>query len=95
MKRSRAAALILLVPLVALVGGCQRDQPAVETGVTEEPAAVGGLSPEEIRMQAEPMSPEQAERAGIVDTTIYVEPMSPDDTLMVPDTPRPPAAPSP
>jgi hypothetical protein len=94
MKRSHAGALALL--LAALVAqGCQRDEPAVEPAVTEEPA-VGGLSPEEIRMQAEPMSPEQAEQAGIVDTTIYVERLAAqEDTIMTPDTLPPPGTPRP
>ncbi len=94
MKRSRAGALTLLLAAVASQG-CQRDEPAAEPGVTEEPA-VGGLSPEEIRMQAEPMSPEQAEQAGIVDTTIYVEQLAtPEDTIMTPDTLPQPGTPRP
>jgi len=59
--------------------------------MVDEPAAEG-LSPEEIRRQAEPMSPEQAEQRGIVvDTTIHVEQLAtPEDTLLTPDTLPPP-----
>jgi hypothetical protein len=44
-----------------------------------------GLSPEEIQLQAEPMTPEEAERLGIVDTTIRIEsPINPDTVLPIP-----------
>jgi hypothetical protein len=97
MKRSRSAVLIPLLATLAL-SGCGRDEPAMEPGAVsgaEEPA-VDGLTPEEIRRQAEPMSPEQAEQLGIVDTTIHVEQLTtPEDTMLRPDTIAPRRAPEP
>ncbi len=89
MNRSRAGALLVMLVAV-IVSGCDRDEPQPAPVVGGEPVAEG-LSPEEIRQQAEPMTPEQAEQLGIVDTTIHVEQLAtPEDTLLRRDTlPRP------
>lgn len=42
-----------------------------------------GLSREEIELQAEPMTPAEAERLGIVDTMIRIESPVGEDTLLV------------
>jgi hypothetical protein len=41
-----------------------------ETGAAERP--LQGLSPEQIQSQAEPISPEEAQQRGIIDTTVHV-----------------------
>jgi hypothetical protein len=47
-----------------------------------------GLTPEELRLQAAPMTLEEAERLGIVDTTIHIEyPMNPDSIPEMPVLP--------
>jgi hypothetical protein len=91
MNRSRTGALLVMLVAV-MASGCGRDEPQPAPFVDDEPAAEG-LSPEQIRQQAEPMTPEQAEQLGIVDTTIHVEQLAtPDDTLLRGDTvPRPDA----
>ena len=89
MRRTRTAALtvlLLLPPLLAACGG--GEEPAAEPagGAIED-----GLSPEQIREQAEPMSPERAEALGIIDTTIHLEKLtSPGDSALLADTVRPP-----
>ena len=66
--------------------GCGGTEPAPPRAA-EEPE-YDGLSREQIELQAEPMTPAEAELLGIVDTTIRIEPpMSPDSV--------PVAAPSP
>jgi hypothetical protein len=88
MRVPRAVPAVLLAAVLTLVA-CGREEEPVPPA-TEEPTAEG-LSPEEIRMQVEPMSPEQAERLGIVDTTIHLEQLaSPEDTLLTQDTLPPP-----
>lgn len=89
--RVPSAALAALLACALAITGCGRDGNGSEA---EEPVAepvAEGLSPEEIQRQAEPMSPEQAEQLGIVDTTIHVEQLaSPEDTALRPDTAPPP-----
>jgi hypothetical protein len=78
---------------VTALGGCRRE---ADEGAEGAPAAgvadsgvLDGLSREEIERQAEAMTPEQAEKLGIVDTTIHLEQLtSPDDSAVVPDTLR-------
>lgn len=79
--------MIVLLPAAAACDGVATDQPSE----SEEDAEVyEGLSPEQIEMQAEPMSLEEAESLGIVDTTIRLQPpMNPDsviplDTAVIP-----------
>lgn len=51
-----------------------------------------GLSRQQIKRQAEPMSPERAEQLGVVDTTIHLEdPTVNLDTVLPVNVPRPPA----
>jgi len=75
--RYRFAALLV----AALLGGC-----SAEADVDPQPgvgdAEYRGLTREEIEMQAESMTPEEAERLGIVDTTIRLEaPIHPDSVI--------------
>jgi hypothetical protein len=80
--------LATLVPLL-LALGC-RTEPAGHEAVPPEedlaPEVERGLTEEELQRRAREMSPEQAERMGIVDTTIHVEtpPAGLDDTVFVP-----------
>lgn len=82
---SEFLAAVLFASLTAAVAGCEsRNEGAeVETTVTADTGALGGLTPAEIRARAEPMSPEVAESLGIVDTTIHVEVHDPNDTLPI------------
>jgi hypothetical protein len=74
-RGSRVIPAILLG--VILLGGCGDGEES-----TPPPAAepeYDGLTREQIELQAEPMTPAEAERLGIVDTTIRIEaPVSPD-----------------
>ena len=73
-NRSRSAALLLLALLAA---GCSSDASDDTLGADQE--EFQGLSREQIETEFEPMSLEQAESLGIVDTTIsIVPPIDPD-----------------
>lgn len=82
--------LLLALPCVLLAGACSRDEAggaraagAGETDTTNQ-RALDGLSTEQVQEQARPLSPEQAEALGIVDTTIHVESMqSPEDSALL------------
>jgi hypothetical protein len=65
-----------------LLAGCGNG-PEPEAGPSDP--EYEGLSPAEIQLQAESMTPEEAERLGIVDTTIRIEsPINPDTVLPIP-----------
>jgi hypothetical protein len=79
--------LVILAILGACAPGGPADDPAPLSREHDLPPEVeGGLSEEEIERRGREMSPEQAERMGIVDTTIHVETPAPgtEDTLFVP-----------
>jgi hypothetical protein len=89
-----------LVPILAVVllVGCGSDEPPTPGYTPEEEEGFRGLSREEIERQAESMTPAEAERLGIIDTTIHMEaPIHPDSVvhleeghILPPDTlPRP------
>jgi hypothetical protein len=67
----------LLVCLAVAAGGCRGKGggAARDVDVPTDTGAMGGLTPDQIRARAEPMTPAQAESLGIVDTTIHVEEM--------------------
>lgn len=72
MNRSRSWIIPVLFLGVAI--GCEAAEEAVPEPTGESRSGeFQGVSPEEIRMRAEPMSPAMAESLGIVDTTIHVE----------------------
>lgn len=76
----------VLIPSAALVlVGCDPMGGASESAVDNDPAAtrpaIDGLSREQIEARAEAMSPAQAESLGIVDRTIHVEQLAPQDTV--------------
>lgn len=79
----------LLLPLLAvLASACTGDDGVGETDELEtvNPAVVEGLTPEEISERAEPVSPEEAEQRGIVDSTIHLEDPRDIDTVLPVDT---------
>lgn len=80
------AAVVALLISLPLAAGCTRgDAPSAES--TEGGESLDGLSPEQIRQQAQPMSPERAEELGIIDTTIHMEQLtSPADSLLLRDS---------
>jgi len=79
-SRALVAALLLAA---AVAGACKKEEPAPE-GDAAAGNVVDGLSRDQIQQQAEPMTPEQAEQMGIVDTTIHVEQLtSPEDSALI------------
>lgn len=78
MKRSSPWALLALLVVLAGCGGAE-EQAEVEPAA--DPGAMDGLTPEQIRLQAEPMSPAVAESLGIVDSTIHIEDPFPGDSV--------------
>ncbi|HEX7239555.1 MAG TPA: hypothetical protein VF263_04785 [Longimicrobiaceae bacterium] len=110
MKRSRAGALAApaLLGVLALAGcggrGADKGAAAESAAVdTTNAGALDGLSTQQIEAQAQPMSQEEAMRRGIIDTTIHVESLSSDDSILArvnglppepaADTAPPPATP--
>ena len=63
--RGGIAGLMLSLALA----GCEGGAGETEEGAEGDTAGIGGLSPEELQQQAQPMSAEQAAQLGIVDTT--------------------------
>jgi len=65
----------LAVVLLGLALGACRTEPEPPATEAVDPAqreAVEGVSPEELRERAQPMTPEEARELGVVDTTIQV-----------------------
>lgn len=86
MIRTRLAAPAALLLLLPLAGACERGAEPPEDAPVDG-SAVDGLTPEQLRQRAEPMSPEEAEALGIVDTTIYMEQLtSPGDSALLSDS---------
>lgn len=86
MKRFPGWALAALL----LTGGCDGPEQLPQAEAERDTAGFGGLTPEQIRDQAEPMRPEVAESLGIVDTTIHLDDPVPRDTAVPPNmTPAP------
>ena len=87
--RSIRALAARVVPALGLafLAACGGAEPEPEPRFSEP--EYEGLSREEIERQAEAMTPEEAERLGIIDTTIRIEvPVGPDTLLLLPiDTP--------
>jgi hypothetical protein len=80
LRRRWLPVLAVLVPLA----GCNSEPPPPSDTIPEQ-SDYGGLSPEEIQRQAIPMTLEEAERLGIVDSTIRIEvPSGPDSLLDLP-----------
>lgn len=95
MMRSSPWALLALLVVLAGCGGAEE---AVEAEVepAADPGAMDGLTPEQIRVQAEPMSPAVAESLGIIDSTIHIEDPFPGDSLeLLRDSAAPRRAPAP
>jgi hypothetical protein len=83
--------VIAALAVITLLAGC-RGEAEEEAPVYSEPE-YEGLSLEEIQSQAEPMTPEEAERLGIVDTTIRIEsPIHPDSVPLLEAQPIEPGA---
>lgn len=83
LARSRSSfALCAALLLVLGAGGCQESVPERPAEPPRSAEEYEGLSREEIERRASSMTPEEAERLGIVDTTIRIEPpMDPDSVL--------------
>lgn len=87
---SRSATVVPLC-LLLVAGGCggsdEQGGPMEEAGdAAETGAAMDGLTPDQIRAAAEPMTPAMAESLGIIDTTIHVEKF-PGDSVVRPIPP--------
>jgi hypothetical protein len=76
--RPLAAATAFLLAACGVEGG---DESAAEPDTA---ASLDGLSPEQIRAEAEALPPAVAESLGIVDTTIHLENLGPVDSLPAP-----------
>lgn len=89
--RGRAVALLAL--LAVALTACERRRaaapPDTATFDTTDTAALDGLSREQLRQRAQPMRPEEAARRGLIDTTIHVEDLTSEDTLVPRRPPRP------
>jgi hypothetical protein len=68
---SRVSAVLVTVWLLAACGSPQQDEATVDVAGDTVPA-VQPVSPAEIERRAEPMTPEEAQERGVVDTTIHV-----------------------
>jgi hypothetical protein len=80
--RAFAGRVVLTLGL-ALLSACGGAEPDPEPRFSEP--EYEGLTREEIERQAEAMTPEEAERLGIIDTTIRIEvPVGPDTLLQLP-----------
>lgn len=96
MRRIRA---LILVAGALTLASCNRDDDETRLRVeadrdTVNESALDGLSRQQVERQAEPMSPEQAEQLGVVDTTIHLEdPTINLDSILPVDVPRPSAQP--
>lgn len=84
--RWRGAVVVAVGVLALGCGGGEGAEEATDVEPAAGGAAMDGLTPEQIRRQAEPMSPAVAESLGIVDTTIHIEDPNPGDTVRRPDT---------
>ena len=84
--RWRVATSALLV--AAIAAGCngpEEDIPVAEPR-DERMEGVEGLTAEELEREGEPLTQEEALERGVLDTTIYIEPLDPDEPL-APDDP--------
>ena len=81
-RRGRAAIVGMGLVLLAGCGGEEVEPQAAELPEYD------GLTTDQIQSQAEPMTQEEAERLGIVDTTIRTNPpMNPDSVILL-DVPQ-------
>lgn len=81
----RAGGVPPLAVLLVMVGCGGEPQARQASEPILEESAYDGLTPDEIRLQATSMTLEEAERLGIVDTTIRIEvPISADSLLILP-----------
>jgi len=85
-RRRILGGLVLGVLAGAGCGGGGADERGAAGAAGGADTTLEGLSRDQIRQMAEPMSPEQAEQLGIVDTTIHLENLGDSDTLALPDT---------
>jgi hypothetical protein len=98
MRNARALAVCALLGAALVLGGC-RGERAGENEQPQSPAsldtagAVSGVPRERIEEYARPMSPEEAEKEGIVDTSIFLEDASPPTPAGVPSDSAHPAPP--
>jgi hypothetical protein len=80
--------MIVVAVVAFLFGSCAAEpesEPEIRSMPTLDESEYDGLTPEELRLRAEPMTLEEAERLGIVDTTIHIEyPMSPESIPLIP-----------
>lgn len=73
----RLGSVAVLIGMLAIAAGCGSD--AEETRFGPDDPEYEGVSLEELERHAEPMTLEEAERLGIIDTTIRIEaPINPD-----------------
>jgi hypothetical protein len=77
------ATVLLAALLGTIVVGCNgaEEEPHVPEPRDERLEGTEGLTPEELRREGEPLTQEEALERGVLDTTIYMEPLDPDEPL--------------
>lgn len=83
MTRTGTARRLGTLVLLGLLGtACRAEEAPQEASTPTGDAVVDGVTNEELEQNAQPMSPEQAERMGIVDSTIRIDnPAAGSDTV--------------
>ncbi|HET7276261.1 MAG TPA: hypothetical protein VFI91_13920 [Longimicrobiaceae bacterium] len=81
-RNGRGLACLLAVLVIAACDSADPPEPPVVE--TSDSGALDGLTRDQIREQARPMTPERAEALGIVDTTIHLEDPTIDLDTMLP-----------
>ncbi len=80
----RSASFAFAITLLML-GGCKAGEDVgPDTVEAADSGALDGLTREQIREQAQPMTPERAEALGIIDTTIHIEDPTIDLDTIIP-----------
>ena len=83
---SKPSTFVLGLTMALLAGACG-GQPEQEAPPPLQEPEYDGLSREQIEERATSMTPEEAERLGIVDTTIHIEPPVNPDSLLIEEVP--------
>jgi len=80
--------LLLAVLLGVSTAGCNGTEDDIQTPDPRDERLEGveGLTAEELEREGEPLTQEEAIQRGVLDTTIYIEPLDPEDPLR-PDDP--------
>lgn len=84
--RPLAARIPAVLLALLLLGACEQPEQEAPQPPLREPE-YDGLSREQIEERASSMTPEEAERLGIIDSTIHIEPPINPDSVIIDDVP--------